>query len=102
MTSSQYGPYALGHTRVTIPTTEGCQTVRRSQSQKSGASSDRGLQFALVKPESLVSANQTCCAEYVPRSCTHRPSSQPSRLHPKPLTQLVREGGVEGVIGKED
>ena len=77
-TSSQYGPYVLGHTRATIPATKRSKTVRRSKSQKSGASSDRGLQFALVKPESLVIAYQPRRDEYVPGSCTHRPSSHPS------------------------
>jgi hypothetical protein len=50
---------------------------------KAFPSSDRGLQFALLKPESLVSADQLRRAEYVPGPCTHRPSSQPSQLHPK-------------------
>ncbi len=74
-TSSQYGPYAVGYTRATIPNTKRSETVRRSKSQKVGASPDRGLQFALVKPESLVIAYQTRRDEYVPGSCTHRPSS---------------------------
>ena len=30
MTSSQYGLYALGYTRVTMPTTKRCQTARWS------------------------------------------------------------------------
>jgi hypothetical protein len=41
---------------------------------KPGPSSDWGLQFAPMKPESLVIANQLCRGEYVPKSCTHRPS----------------------------
>ena len=58
MTSSHHGLYALGYTRATMAGTEGCQAVRRSQSLKAGPSSDRGLQFALVKSESLVIADQ--------------------------------------------
>ena len=58
MTSSPHGPYALGYTRVTMPTTKGGDTVRWSKSQKSRPSSDRGLQLDLVKPESLVMAHQ--------------------------------------------
>ena len=46
---------------------------------KLGPSSDWGLQFAPMKPESLVIANQLCCGEYVPKSCTHCPSNQGSR-----------------------
>jgi hypothetical protein len=30
MTSSQYGPYALGYTRVTMDETKGCQLARGS------------------------------------------------------------------------
>ncbi len=86
MTSSHHGPYALGYTRATMAGTEGCQAVRWSQSHKTGPSSDRGLQFAPVKPESLVTADQLCRGEYVPEPCTHRPSSHPSMGYPKSLT----------------
>ena len=41
-----------------------------------------------------------CRGEYVPGSCTHRPSHHPSRLHPKPPAEPARGGGVEGVEGK--
>ena len=58
MTSSHHGPYAQGYTRATMAGTEGRNPVRRSQSQKAGLSSDRGLQFDLVKLESLVIAHQ--------------------------------------------
>ena len=58
MTSSQHAPYVLGHTRATMAGTKGRKPVRGSQSQKAGLSSDRGLQLARVKPESLVIANQ--------------------------------------------
>jgi len=58
MTSSPHGPYALGDTRVTMVRTMGGEVVRRSKSFKARPSSDRGLQFALVKPESLVMAHQ--------------------------------------------
>ena len=40
MTSSQYGPYALGYTRATMVDTEGSNTARWSESQKVGPSSD--------------------------------------------------------------
>ncbi len=75
MTSSQYGPYAQGDTRATMVGTMGCNTARWSQSQKAGPSSDWRLQFASMKLESLVTADQPCCGEYVPGSCTHRLSS---------------------------
>ncbi len=78
MSSSHYGPYALGHTRATMADTEGRQTARWSKSQKIGPSSDRGLQLALVKLESLVMADQLRRREYVPGPCTHRPSHHES------------------------
>ena len=83
MTSSQHGPYALGDTHGTMAATKGCQAVRRSQSLKSGLSSDWGLQLDLMKPESLVIADQPRRGEYVPELCTHRPSHQGSWLDPK-------------------
>ena len=58
MTSSPHGPYDQGLTRATMAGTEGCQTVRWSQSHKTGLSSDRSLQLDSVKSESLVIANQ--------------------------------------------
>ncbi len=58
MTSSQHGLYARGYTRATMAGTKGCKPVRGSESQKTGLSSDRGLQLDLVKAESLVIPDQ--------------------------------------------
>ena len=104
MTSSQHGPYAWGFTHATMAGTEGSDTARWRQSQKAGLSSDRRLQLACVKSESLVTAGQLNGGEYVPGPCTHRPSRHLSLLHPKPLAQprFAWEGGVEGVAGKGD
>ncbi len=85
MTSSQYGPYAQGCTRTTMPGTKGSQSARWSKSQKTGPSSDCSLQLDYMKPESLVMAHQLRRREYVPRPCTHRPSHHESRLYPKSL-----------------
>jgi hypothetical protein len=85
MTSSQHGPYVLGDTHATMAGTTGSQAARRSESPKPGLSSDRGLQLAPVKPESLVTAGQPYCGEYVPGPCTHRPSRHESRQHLKPV-----------------
>ena len=52
---------------------------------KTGPSSDWRLQLASMKPESLVMAHQQRSREYVPGSCTHRPSHHGSRPHPKCL-----------------
>jgi hypothetical protein len=75
MTSDQRGPYIRGDTHATMASTAGSQAVRRSESLKAGPSSDRRLKLAFVKLESLVTVNQPCHGEYVPGSCTHRPSS---------------------------
>ncbi len=66
MTSSQYGLYALGDTRVTMGKTEGCQPARGSQSLKFILSSDWSLQFDSMKPESLVMADQHAAVNTFP------------------------------------
>ena len=57
---------ALGNTRATMASTEGCQVARRSQSQKTGLSSDWSLQFDSMKLESLVIANQNVAVNTFP------------------------------------
>jgi hypothetical protein len=52
MTSSHHAPYVQGFTHATMAGTEGCETVRWSESLKAGLSSDRGLQLDPVKSES--------------------------------------------------
>ena len=74
MTSSQHVLYILGYTHATMAGTVGCEAARRSQSNKAGLSSDWRLQLASMKSELLVNAGQLYCVEYVPGSCTHRPS----------------------------
>ena len=83
MTSSPHGLYDRGYTRTTMATTKGSKIARWSKSQKSGLSSDWSLQLDSMKLESLVIADQHCCGEYVPGSCTHRPSHHGSVLHQK-------------------
>ena len=85
MTSNQHGPYVQGDTRATMAGTKGRKTARWSKSQKASPSSDWSLQFDSMKSESLVTADQPCCGEYVPGSCTHRLSSHLNRVHPKTL-----------------
>ena len=58
MTSSHHGPYALGCKRPTMAGTKGRNPARVSKSQKACLSSDCGLQFAHMKSESLVIADQ--------------------------------------------
>ena len=58
MTSSHHAPYALGLTRTTMAQTKGSEAARQSKPQKPDLSSDRRLQPACVKSESLVIAGQ--------------------------------------------
>ena len=85
MTSSQHVLHILGYTHATMVGTIGSQAVRRSQSSKPDLSSDCRLQLACMKPELLVTARQQQCGEYVPGSCTHRPSRHGSWQHLKPV-----------------
>ena len=66
MMSSHHGPYAQGYTRATMVTTEGRNTARWSQSQKSHLSPDRSLQLDFVKLESLVIADQQAAVNTFP------------------------------------
>ena len=58
MMSSQHAPYILGYTRTTMLRTKGSKLARVSKSHKPWLSSDRRLQLAYVKEESLVIAGQ--------------------------------------------
>ena len=100
--SGQRGPYAWGYTHATMGSTTGREAARRSESPKPGLSSDRGLQPAPVKPESLVTAGQHYRGEYVPGPCTHRPSRHESRQRLKPVGQPFGEAAVEGGAGDWD
>ena len=81
MTSSHHGLYVQGYTRATMAGTKRSKPARGSQSQKTGLSSDCRLQLACMKLESLVIVDQQRYGEYVPGSCTHRPSHHESGLY---------------------
>ena len=66
MTSSPHGLYGQGYTRATMAGTKGCDTVRWSQSQKAGLSSDWSLQLDSMKLESLVIADQNAAVNTFP------------------------------------
>ena len=87
MTSSPHGLYVRGCTRATMVSTERSDGASRSQPRKSRPSSDRRLQLACVKPESLVIAGQQHRGECVPEPCTHRPSSHEREGGAKSLRQ---------------
>ncbi len=80
MTSNQHGPLMSWATHVLQwPVQRVANPQGGANPIKTGPSPDRGLQPDLVKPESLVNANQPRGVEYVLELCTHRPSSQGSR-----------------------
>ncbi len=58
MTSNHHAPYDQGDTRATMPGTASSEPARVSESLKTRPSSDWGLQFAPMKLESLVNADQ--------------------------------------------
>ncbi len=66
MTSSHHGLYAQGYTRPTVAVTMSCKPARVSKSHKSSHGSDRRLQFACVKMESLVIADQHAAVNTFP------------------------------------
>ena len=58
MTSNHHASYVLGYKRATMATTKRSEIVIWSKPQKSGLSSDCGLQPAHTKMELLVIPNQ--------------------------------------------
>src|SRR6516165_1045477 len=100
MTSSQHGPYVLGDTHATMAGTTSCEPARGSQPHQTR--SQFRLQAATRLHEVGVASNRRSahCGEYVPGSCTHRPSHHPSLVLPKSLAEPVRDGGAEGVPGE--
>ena len=66
MTSNHHAPYDLGYTRATMAVTKRCEIARWSRSQKSGLSSDCGLQPAHMKSELLVIADQHAAVNTFP------------------------------------
>ena len=66
MTSNHHAPYDLGYTRATMAETKRSEGASRSGSQKSGHSSDCGLQPAHMKQELLVIADQHAAVNTFP------------------------------------
>ena len=78
MTSNHHALYILGDTRATMAGTKRRNLARGSKSRKAGLSSDWSLQLDSMKLELLVIADQPCCGDFVPGSCTHPPSNHES------------------------
>ena len=66
MTSNHHAPYNLGYTRTTMAITKGSEAARCSKSYKNGLSSDCRLQFAYMKSELLVIADQNAAVNTFP------------------------------------
>ena len=65
-TSNHHAPYVLGYTRATMAATKSSERVTWSETQKSGPSSDCGLQPAHMKSELLVIADQHAAVNAFP------------------------------------
>jgi hypothetical protein len=102
-TSSPHGPYVQGFTHATIAGTAGCHGASRSQSPKTGASPDRRLQLACVKPELLVTARQHSAVNAFPglvhtaRHTTKAGKTRRRRANPLVGRQATSVGSVIGV-----
>ena len=83
MTSNHHAPYDLGYTRTTMAGTTGSEYREVERILKSR--SQFGLQAATRLHEVGIASNRgsACRGEYVPGSCTHRPSHHESLQHPK-------------------
>ena len=64
--SNHHAPYVLGYTRATMAVTKSSERVTWSETQKSGPSSDCGLQPAHMKSELLVIADQHAAVNAFP------------------------------------
>ena len=65
-TSNHHAPYDLGYKRATMAVIEGSEPARGSGTEKSGLSSDCGLQPAHMKLELLVIADQNAAVNTFP------------------------------------
>jgi hypothetical protein len=102
MTSSQHAPYALGYTRTTMLRTEGSKRAIASKSHKPELSSDRRLQLACVKEESLVIAGQHTAVNSFPglvHTARHTMEAGSARSHYSNLSggRMPKAGLVTGV-----
>ena len=79
MTSNHHAPYVLGYTRNTMVVNK--EKQYREVEQISKITSQFGLQAATRLHEVGIASNRgsACHGEYVPGSCTHRPSHHGSR-----------------------
>ena len=99
MTSSHHALYVLGCTRATMAGTTGCELARASESLKTGPSSDCRLQFACMKSELLVIADQHAAVNTFP-GLVHTARHPTRVVCTRSRWPNLLEGGAEGVEGK--
>ena len=81
--SGHYFPYVWGYKHATMAGTKGCQSASWSKSHQSRSQFGLGAE---TRPHEVGIASNGRSAhyrEYVPGSCTHRPSNHESRQYPK-------------------
>ena len=98
MTSNHHALYVLGYTRATMAGTEGSEAAMRSQSHKAGPSSDCRLQFACMKSESLVIADQHAAVNTFP-GLVHTARHTTKAGNTRSRWPNRKEGAVEGGAG---
>ena len=100
-TSSPHGPYVQGLTHATIAGTAGRHRASGSQPPKAGASPDRRLQPACVKPELLVTAGQHTAVNMFP-GLVHTARHVMEADNTRSRWANRKEAAVEGGIGDWD
>ena len=96
MTSNHHALYGLGYTRTTMGRTEGHETAKWSQTQKTPPSSDCRLQPACMKTESLVIARKYIAVNTFPdlvHTARHTTGVEHTRRH----LRMTKVGLVTGV-----
>ena len=93
MTSSPHGPYVLGYTRATMALTMGSKEATLANPKNV---SQFGLYSVTRVHEAGIASNRGSArrGEYVPGSCTHRPSHHGSWLHLKAKLKTFDYGTI--------
>ena len=89
--SGQYFPYALGENRATMAGTMRSEAVMCSKPHQNRSQFGSEAETRLLEVGIASNRRSACCGEYVPGSCTHRPSNHESHQHPKSAS--AAEGG---------
>ena len=98
-TSNHHAPYVLGYTRNTMAVNRGRQSREAEQTPKSRPSSDRRLQPACVKSESLVIADQHAAVNTFP-GLVHTARHTTRVVCTRSRRPNREGGGAEGVEGE--